>query len=257
MSISVISVKTLPLFNTNDMHKLPFNTFQLPDSVIPLDIPHKVNHKTPQYFNIPILNANNSFCSISRFSPLVTLASARKCEEIQEVSWNQVQCGNKRSLPEIWEGTSLQLEPNIKSPLRSIPDADISGKAGAQVQELLDWKHISIISQMATDIGRTNLIELTSLQRDPQLPPSPTLCLWNIVILWTMKLKLDEASIISRRMSDWASPILVVPKKEEHAETSNNTSISKNSQFNLWLCTDYRNSIVGHRQLTRLKPVEV
>ena len=44
-------------------------------------------------------------------------------------------------------------------------------------------------------------------------------------------------------MSDWASPILVVlvPKEEECAETdSSNTSGSKNSQFNLQLCIDYR-----------------
>ena len=41
-------------------------------------------------------------------------------------------------------------------------------------------------------------------------------------------------------MSDWTSPILVVPKKEECTETRNNTSGSKNSKFNLWLCIDYR-----------------
>ena len=41
-------------------------------------------------------------------------------------------------------------------------------------------------------------------------------------------------------MRDWASPILVVPKKEEHGETGNNTSSSKNSKFNLGLCINYR-----------------
>ena len=63
-------------------------------------------------------------------------------------------------LPEIPECTSLQLEPGTKSPLRSVPDADIPGEARAQLQELLDWKYINIVSQTATDIGRTNLIEL-------------------------------------------------------------------------------------------------
>ena len=91
MSISLISVKMLPLCNTNDVCKLNFNTFELPEGVIPLDILHKVNPKTPHYLNIPILNANNSFCSISRCSPLATLMPAGKCEENQEVSWNQVQ----------------------------------------------------------------------------------------------------------------------------------------------------------------------
>ena len=61
MSISVISVKMPPNCNNNDVYKLYFNTFQLPEVVIPLDILHKVNHKTPQYLDIPILNKNNSF----------------------------------------------------------------------------------------------------------------------------------------------------------------------------------------------------
>ena len=74
------------LCNTNDVYELNLNTFQLPEGVILLDILHKVNHKTPQDLNIPIFNANNSFCSISISSPLVILVLAGKCEEIQEVS---------------------------------------------------------------------------------------------------------------------------------------------------------------------------
>ena len=113
MSVSIISVKMPPLCNTNDVYELNFNTLQLHEGVIPLDILNKVNHKTPQYLNIPILNANNSFCSIFRCSSLVTLAPAGKCEEIQEVSLNQLHCGNAKLLPEILEGTSLQLEPTL------------------------------------------------------------------------------------------------------------------------------------------------
>ena len=41
-------------------------------------------------------------------------------------------------------------------------------------------------------------------------------------------------------MSDWARPILVVPKKQGHIETINSQG-SNNGKFNLWLCTDYRN----------------
>ena len=146
------------------------------EGVILLDILHKVNHKTPQNLNIPILNTNSSFCGISRSSPLETLALAGKCEEIQDVIWNQVQCSNTKLLPEIPVGTSLQLESDTKSPLRSIPDADILEEARVQLQELLDWKYINIISQIAMDIGRTNLIELDIPTEGPQLPPSPTPC---------------------------------------------------------------------------------
>ena len=40
-------------------------------------------------------------------------------------------------------------------------------------------------------------------------------------------------------MSNWASPVLVVPKKEEHMDTSNNAGSSKNGKFNLQLCINY------------------
>ena len=52
--------------------------------------------------------------------------------------------------------------------------------------------------------------------------------------------QLEEVGITSRSMSHWASPILVIPKKEEHLEAGNNTAGSKNSMFNLRLCIDYR-----------------
>ena len=40
--------------------------------------------------------------------------------------------------------------------------------------------------------------------------------------------QLEEASIISQSMSNWASPIIVVPKKEECADTNNNPGSTKN-----------------------------
>ena len=66
MSVSIISIKTPLLCNTNHVYKLNFSTFQLPEGVISLDVLHRVDHKTPQNLNIPVLNTNNSFYSISR-----------------------------------------------------------------------------------------------------------------------------------------------------------------------------------------------
>ena len=129
MSVSVIGVKTPTLCITNNVYELNFDTFQLSEGVIPLDVLHRIDHKTPQNLSNLILNPNNSFCSISRSSPISTLAPAGKCEEIQEVSWNQVQCNTAKLMPEIPKGTSLQLEPDAKSLLGSIPDADILEEA--------------------------------------------------------------------------------------------------------------------------------
>ena len=51
---------------------------------------------------------------------------------------------------------------------------------------------------------------------------------------------LEEAGIISQSMSNWTSPIIVVPKKEECADTSNHPGSSKNGKFNLQVCINYR-----------------
>ena len=48
--------------------------------------------------------------------------------------------------------------------------------------------------------------------------------------------QLEDAGIISRSMSNWASPILVGPKKP----TPQGPKSSNKKQFNLRLCTDYR-----------------
>ena len=145
---------------------------------------------------------------------MATLAPAEKCEEIQEVSWNQVQCSNEKLLPEILEDTSLQLEPNTKSPLRSVPDADIPEEARAQLQELLDQKYINIISQTAMDIGRTNLIELDMPTEGPPVASKPyTVPLKYHEFVHHEIKQLEEVGIISKSMSNWASVILVIPKK--------------------------------------------
>ena len=57
MSVSIIEVKTPDIPDTTNLYELNADTFQLPEGVILLDILHRVNHKTPQHLNIPILNA--------------------------------------------------------------------------------------------------------------------------------------------------------------------------------------------------------
>ena len=59
MSVSTIEVKTPKIPNTTNPYELNADTFQLPEGVILLDILHRVDQKTPQHLNIPILNAKN------------------------------------------------------------------------------------------------------------------------------------------------------------------------------------------------------
>ena len=82
VSICIIEVKTPKLTNTTNLYKMNADTFQLPEGVILLDVLHRVNHKTPQQLNIPVLNTNNVPCSICMNTPIASMHLAGKCEEV-------------------------------------------------------------------------------------------------------------------------------------------------------------------------------
>ena len=161
-----------------------------------------------------------------------------KCEEVQEVSWNSFWCDTSKLLPQIPQNTSLQLEPDTKSIASSIPDVDIPEEARMKLQGLPDQKYLQIILQNATDIGRTNLIELNIPTEGPPIASKPyTIPLkYHEFVSHEIK-QLEEAGIISHSMSDWANPILVVPKKQDCMEINRSQG---SSNFSLWLCIDYR-----------------
>ena len=98
VSIPVIEVKTPKLTNTTDLYKMNAVTAQLPEGMILLGVLHRVNHKTPQYLNIPVLNTNNVSCSISKNMSIVSMHPVVTCEEAQEVSWNNLQCNTSKLL---------------------------------------------------------------------------------------------------------------------------------------------------------------
>ena len=69
--------------------------------------------------------------------------------------------------------TNLQLEPDPNNSLTSIPDADIPDEARDKLKELPNIKYINIMSQIAMDIGRTNLIELDIPTEGPPIALKP------------------------------------------------------------------------------------
>ena len=112
VSVSIIEVKTPKLTNTTNLYKMNADTLQPPEGIILLDVLHRVDHKTLQHLNIPVLNTNNVPCSIGKNMPIVSLHSAGKCEEVQEVSWSSLHCDTSKLLPQILQNTSIQLEPD-------------------------------------------------------------------------------------------------------------------------------------------------
>ena len=76
-------------------------------------------------------------------------------------------------------------------------------------------KYTCIILQSATDIGRTNSVELDIPTEGLPIASKPySVPLKYREFMYQEIKQLEEAGIISRSMSDWASPILIVPKKD-------------------------------------------
>ena len=97
--------------------------------IILLFILHRVNHKTPQHLYVLVLNTNNVPCNIGKNMPVASMQPAGKCQEVQEISWSNLQCNTSKLLPQIPQNTSLQLKPDTKGLASSIPDVDIPEEA--------------------------------------------------------------------------------------------------------------------------------
>ena len=53
-SVSVIEVRTPEILAPNNIYELDFSTFQLTERVVPLDVMHHVDHKSPRTLKVPI-----------------------------------------------------------------------------------------------------------------------------------------------------------------------------------------------------------
>ena len=82
VSVSIIEVKSLKLTNTTNLYKKKVVTAQLPGGMILLDILHRVDHKTLQHLNVPVLNINNVSCSIGKNMPVASMHPAGRYEEV-------------------------------------------------------------------------------------------------------------------------------------------------------------------------------
>ena len=88
------------------------------------------------------------------------------------------------------------------------------------------------------DIDRTNLIELDIPTEGPWIASKPyTVLLKNCKFIDHEIKQMEEAGIISQSMSNWTSPILTVPKKQDCMETNMSQG---SSNFNMWLSINYR-----------------
>ena len=234
--------------------------------MIPIDVIHKFDHKIPWELKIPILNTNNNVTNITKSTAIVPLRSTKRVDNIFNLDWDTLLQTRKLAVEEVLDQqetqeqvhdllpqmaqTNLQMEADKPNhPEISTPNADVPEEALSKLQHLLEVKYNAIISKSATDIGRTNLIELDIPTESPPIaskPYSVPLKYWDFI---DQEIKqLEEAGIISHSMSNWTSLILVMPKEAD----LNVSNTKDNKQFNLRLCINYQklnNRILTSRQI--------
>ena len=260
-SVTVVSVKTPPNVSANLIYKIN-HKFPLPSSMISKDIVHKFYNKVPHELKIPILNANNNITNITKNMALVSLRLAVKVDSIFSLDWDTLLQTRQLAveevldqqqteeqvhdlLPEITQ-TNLQFEADKpKQPEINTPNAEVPKKALLKLQHLLEVMYNSIVSKSATDIGRTKLIELDIPTEGPPIACKPYSIPLKYQDFVDQEIKqLEHVGVISHLMSNWASPILPIPKKPNQ----NVSSTTDKKQFNLRLCIDYH--ILNNRVLT-------
>ena len=222
---------------------------QFPEAVITLEVQHKFGHKMPLELNIPLLNTYKRDVCITKNTAIMTLQATDEVQEICSFKWRKLddtqklvtlevaeleetKQSHKNLLPPIPQ-TSLQIEADKKDYQRiKMPEAYVPKEAKEKLCTLLKEKYNGIVSKSATDIRQTNLIKLDIPSNGPCMASRP----YSIPLKYRDFIdeeiqQLEDAGIISRSMSDWASPNLVVPKKPMPQDPST----PNKGQFNLRL----------------------
>ena len=119
----------------------------------------------------------------------------QKCFDGQENS--------ERLLPDYPVDSNMEMETMMKLSDTVLEDSKDADKWKIRVLNMLESRFGSIISRSSTDVGRTNLHALNAIPLKYQ----------NFIDDETKRL--EEAGLISRSLSNWSAPCIVVPKKQD------------------------------------------
>ena len=190
---------------------------------------------------IPLLNIMNSVVKLLKNTILGSIAKVDNAESVQDVYSLQhhnvkahVKTQPSRPLLTVFrDHSSFTTDAhNInKSPMQ-LQDANVPSEIQHKLYTMLTSKFSGIISKSSTYFGRTNLIEMDLPTTGPPISTK----------LYTIPLKyksfvddeiklLEDASSISKSLSDWASPICIMEKKPDPSEPN---------KHQLHMCIDYR-----------------
>ena len=239
-SITWISVKSPRNIQVNSLLEITLDR-QLPIGLIPLHILHNIQHRQPQEMLIPLLNIMNSVVKLPKNTILGSITKVDNAENVQNIyslQHNNVKAHDmtqpsKPLLPVFPNHPSFTTHAHNsnKSPIQ-LQDANVPLEIQCKLHTKLTSKFTGITSKSPTDFGRTNLIEMDLSTTGPPVSMKPyTIPLkYKSFINEDIKL-LEDASCISKSLSDWASPICIVKKKPDPGQPH---------KHQLHMCIDYR-----------------
>ena len=225
-----------------------------------LDLIHSFE-KMPRRLQLPFLNTSINYKSMPRGSLLGTFQPVdEEANEIHTTSWDKLeeqvhqahaQLQRKRSYRKARENvqtmekepyeilldyplsSSMEMEALMKRPEVALEDAKDANKWKTKVHSMLETKFASIVSKSSTDLGCTNLhtVDLQVSEGNPMFVKQYTIPLKYQNYIGEETKSLEEAGLISRSLSNWSAPCMVIPKKQD---------TDKPNEVQLRMVIDYR-----------------
>ena len=216
----------------------------LPQGIIPLDLVHSFD-KMPRTLYVPILNTSGKCESVAKGSLLGTFEPIdEEVSEIQVTSWTDLEgkmrkahqqlrkkksyiqarhkCYDKKEeivklLPDYPANSNMEMETMMKQPDTKLRDTIDADKWKIKVLNMLESRFGSIISRSSTNVGRTKLHTLDVQVTEGSLVfmKQYTIPLKYQNFIDDETKRLEEAGLISRSLSNWSAPCMVVPKKQD------------------------------------------
>ena len=120
-------------------------------------------------------------------------------------------------LPDYPANNNVEMEAMMKRSDTKLGDTIDADKWKTKVLSMLESRFGSIISKSSTDVRRTKLhtLDIQVTERSLVFVKQYTIPLKYQNFIDDETKRLEEAGLISRSLSNWSAPFMVVPKKQD------------------------------------------
>ena len=120
-------------------------------------------------------------------------------------------------LPDYPANSNIEMEAMMKGSDTKLGDTIDADKWKTKVLNMLESRFGSIISRSSTDVGRTKLhtLNVQVTEGSPVFVKQYTIPLKYQNFIDDKTKRLEKAGLISRSLSNWSAPCMVVPKKQD------------------------------------------